>query len=150
MAPPQSIRVELGASRLAAAFILTTHLATAFLVAWLPGSAALRAAVVIAVGAHALWALRQSAGRSLRSSIVGVELGADRHVTLLRRDGGRIEGSVRAESYVGERLVTLVVRRSGSWRSCTLWLLPDMAAPEELRAFRVLLRMGRPEERAKP
>jgi hypothetical protein len=146
MEAPAPLRVELRPSRLAGAFIAVTHLATALLVAWLAGNAAARAAIVIAIGVHALWALRASSLRNLQSSIVAAELRVDRRITLFRRDGGRVEACVRADAYVGERLVTLVVRRSGSRRSCALWLLPDMAAPDELRAFRVLLRMGREGE----
>jgi len=149
MEAPPSLRMELHPSRLAGAFIALTHLATAALVAWLAGSAAVRAAIVIAIGAHALRALRESSLRNLQSSIVAAELHIDRRITLFRRDGGRVEARVHADAYVGERLVTLVVRRSGSWRSCALWLLPDMAAPGELRALRVLLRMGR-EGEARP
>jgi hypothetical protein len=145
MEQPQSIRVELGASRLAAAFILVSHFATAILVASMPGGVVLRAAIVIAVGGHALWTLRGSAARSLPSSIIGAELGADRRATLIRRDGGRISGLALPQSYVSEWLTTLLVRPDGRWRAYSLWLLPDMLPREELRRFRVLLRLGRPE-----
>ena len=150
METPAPLRVELRPSRLAAAFIAVTHLATALLAAWLAGSAAIRAALVIAIGAHALRTLRESALRNLQSSIVAAELRIDRGITLFRRDGGRVEARVRADAYVGEHLVTLVVRQSGSWRSSALCLLPDMAASDELRAFRVLLRMGREGEARQP
>jgi hypothetical protein len=138
-----SVRIELRPSRLAGAFVAVTHLATAMLIAWLPLGESLRALAVIAVGAHCLWAVRSSSSRILKSSIVAVELAADRRVTLVRRDGRRIDGRALADSYVGERLATLVVRRDGSWRTDALWLLPDMVAKEDLRRFRVLLRLGR-------
>jgi hypothetical protein len=141
-----SVRLELRPSRLAGAFIVVAHLATAMLVAWLPVAAPLRMLGVIVVGAHTLWALRSAARRELGSSIIAVELASDRHVTLVRRDGRRIEGRAVADSYVGERLATLVVRPDGTWRKCSLWLLPDMAAPEDLRRFRVLLRISREEK----
>ena len=138
----QSVRIELRRSRLAGAFIAVTHLATAALVAWLPFNAPLRALGVAATGAHALWALRSSALRNLRSSIVA-ELAPDRRVALLRRDGRRMDGLALIDSYVGERLVTLIVREDGSRRTGALWLLPDMAPQDDLRRFRVLLRLSR-------
>ena len=123
-----------------------THLATAALLAWLPVEASLRALAVIGVGAHALWAIRSASLRSTRSAIVAIELAPDRRVVLVRRDGRRIDGRALPDSYVGERLATLVVRRDGRHLRQThaLLVLPDMLRPEELRRFRVLLRLGRP------
>jgi len=145
MKPASSVRIDLCPSRIAGAFVVISHLATAMLIAWLPIDGWLRALAVIMVGAHCVWAVRSSASRVLKSSIVSAELGADRRVTLVRRDGRRIDGRVLADSYVGERIATLVVRRDGGWRTDALWLLPDMAAQEDLRRFRVLLRLGREE-----
>lgn len=145
MKSASSVRIELRPSRIAGAFVVVTHLATAMLIARLPIAASLRAVAVIVVGAHCVWAVRSTASRVLRSSIVSAELAADRRVTLVRRDGHRIGGRALADSYVGERIATLVVRRDGSWRSDALWLLPDMVAKEDLRQFRVLLRLGREE-----
>ena len=144
MKAPASLRIELRRSRLAGAFIVVTHLATAALLAWLPVHASLRALAVIAVGAHALWAIRSASLRSTRSAIVAIELAPDRRVVLVRRDGRRIDGCALPDSYVGERVATLVVRRDGTRRAHALFLLPDMVEPEELRRFRVLLRLGKP------
>ena len=131
------------APRLAGAVIAVTHLAAEGLAAWLPFDAALRALGVAATGAHALWALRSSALRNPRSSIVAAELAPDRRVALLRRDGRRMDGLALIDSYVGERLVTLIVREDGSRRTGAPWLLPDMAPQDDLRRFRVLLRLSR-------
>lgn len=139
------VRIELRPSRIAGAFVVVTHLATALLIAWLPIAASVRALAAIVVGAHCVWAVRSTASRVLRSSIVSAELAGDRRVTLVRRDGRRIGGRALADSYVGERVATLVVRRDGSWRRDALWLLPDMVAKEDLRRFRVQLRLGREE-----
>lgn len=144
MNAPRPVRIEVGPSKLAGTFIVLTHLATAALIAWLPGHPALRALVVIGVGAHAVWAIRRSSLRSLPSSIVAAELAQDRRVTLLRRDGTHVSGRALPDSYVGERLATLVFRPDGSRWSQALCLLPDMAREEDLRRFRVLLRLGRP------
>jgi hypothetical protein len=145
MHSPRPVRIELRSSRVAALFVAITHIATAGLLAWLPLDAWLRAIGVVAVGMHGLWALRRSALLSFGGSIVAMELGLDRRVALIRRDGGRIDGCAMPESYVGEWLATLVVRRDGSRHTRSLWLLPDMADADELRRFRVLLRLSRAE-----
>jgi len=139
MKGPGPLKVKLGRSRLAAAFVFVSHIATASLLAFAPVDAMLRAAAVVAIGAHALrsWAL-QGAARA----VVGVELSADRRAVLIERCGRRCEGEVRAESYVGERLTTLVVRPDGACVSRAVAILPDMLPEEDLRRLRVLLRYG--------
>jgi hypothetical protein len=146
MADPAPLRLALRSSHLAAAFVVVTHLATAALIAWLPGNAAWRALAVVAVGAHAVWSVRGAALRSLPASIVTVELSPDRRVTLVRRDATNIAGRAMADSYVGEWIATLVVRPDDRRWPWALLLLPDMAGAEELRRFRVLLRLGRPAD----
>jgi len=145
MRSPGSVRIVLRPSTLAGMFVAITHVATAALLAWLPLDAWLRSITVIAIGMHGLWAIRRSSLLSLGSSIVAMELSADRRVQLLRRDGRRIEGRALPESYVGEWLATLIVRCDGSRRALALWLLPDMADADELRRFRAQLRLSRPE-----
>ena len=142
MKGPGPLKVELGRSRLAAAFVFVSHIATASLLAFTPVDAMLRAAAVIAIGAHALRALRTSALQSAARAVVGVELSADRRAVLIERCGRRCEGELRAESYVGERLTTLVVRPDGARVSRAVAILPDMLPEEDLRRLRVLLRYG--------
>ena len=136
------MKVELGRSRLAAAFVFVSHIATASLLAFAPVDAMLRAAAVVAIGAHALRALRTSALQSAARAVVGVELSAGRRAVLIERCGRRCEGEVRAESYVGERLTTLVVRPDGARVSRAVAILPDMLPEEDLRRLRVLRRYG--------
>ena len=102
----------------------------------------LRAAAVIAIGAHALRALRTSALQSAACAVVGVELSSDRRAVLIERCGRRCEGEVRAESYVGEQFTTLVMRPDGARVSRAVAILPDMLPEEDLRRLRVLLRYG--------
>ena len=66
MKGPDLLKVELGRSRLAAAFVFASHIATASLLAFAPVDAIFRAAAVVAIGAHALrvlrvWALQSAA-----------------------------------------------------------------------------------------
>jgi hypothetical protein len=142
MKGPHPLKVELRRSRLVAALVLVSHLATATLLAFAPGDAMLRAAAVAAIGAHALRAVRTWALQSAARAVVGVELTADRRAVLIERCGRRCEGEVRAESYVGERLTTLVVRPNGARVSRAIPILPDMLPEEDLRRLRVLLRYG--------
>src|SRR5947199_9146733 len=130
MKGPGPLKVDLGRSRLAAAFVFVSHIATASLLAFAPVDAMLRAAAVIAIGAHALRALRTWALQSAARAVVGVELSADRRAVLIERCGHRCEGEIRAESYVGERLTTLVVRPDGARVSRGVGLRPGVL-PEE-------------------
>jgi hypothetical protein len=111
-----ALRISLGPSRLASALICFACLATAAPVAWLPGAAALRGALVVGIGARAILTMRHSATRSASRAIVGIELDADRAVRLTERTGQRIEGVVQLDSYVGALLTTLVVRHDGKRR----------------------------------
>jgi hypothetical protein len=139
---PDLLRVELRRSRLAAAIVFVTHIATAALLAFAPGHAVLRAVAVAAIGAHALHALRTWALQSVPRAVVSVELSADGRIALVERCGRRDEGRIRPESYVGALLTTLVVRREGARVSRAIAILPDMLSAEELRRLRVLLRYG--------
>jgi hypothetical protein len=112
------------------------------LLVFAPGDAMLRAAAVAAIGAHALYAVRTWALQSAARAVVGVELTADYRAVLIERCGHRCEGQVRAESYVGERLTTLVVRPDGARVSRAIAILPDMLPEDDLRRLRVLLRYG--------
>jgi hypothetical protein len=138
---PGSMRVELGCSRLAATFVLLSHGATAVLLAFAPGNALLRSAGVIVVGGHALWKLRSWALRRTPTAVVAVELAIDGRAVLVERGGRRCEGRVQADSYVGERLTTLVVRLDGVRVSRAVAILPDMLPAEDLRRLRLLLRL---------
>jgi len=140
MKDPDTLRVELRSSRLAAAIIFVTHVATAGLLALAPGHPVLRAVAVAAIGAHALGAVRTWALQSVPRAVVSVELSADGQIALVERCGRRYEGRIRPESYVGAQLTTLVVRRNGAHVSRAIAILPDMLSTEELRRLRVLLR----------
>jgi hypothetical protein len=99
-----ALRISLGPSRSASALICVAYLATAMLVAWLPRAAALRGALVIAIGAYAIKTMRHAATRSASRAIIGIELDAHRAVRLTERTGLCIEGVVQPDSYVGALL----------------------------------------------
>jgi hypothetical protein len=50
---------------------------------------------------------------------------------------------VRASSYVGARITTIVWRPDGAWRSRAEFILPDMLPAGDFRQLRVLMRYGR-------
>lgn len=138
-----SLSIELGTSRLAAALIFVAIVATAALVAWLPGSAWLRGATVIALGVYGMLLVRAWALRSARGAIVGLILRPDLTVTLVDASSRRIEGVVLDDSFVAALLTTLVVRVPPARWPRTIAILPDMLPAEEFRRLRVQLRLGR-------
>ena len=142
MKTPAPVRVHLGRSRLGVAFVVVTYLASAGLLAFAPGAAPLRAAAVVAIGAHAVWTLRCWALRTMPAAVVGIEVSADGHVVLIERAGRRREGRVQPASYVGQWLTTLVVRPDGARVSRAVAILPEMLSAEDLRKLRVLLRVA--------
>ena len=135
------MRIELLRSPIGAAVVVAAFLATAALLALLPGLAWLRAAAVVAIGAHAIRTLHVAALRTAKSAIVGVELAPDGRAALIERSGGRREGRVQPECYVGTWLTTLVVRIDDERWSRAMPILPDMLPAEDLRRLRVLLRV---------
>ena len=139
MKGPPLLRIELARSRLGVAFVAVACVATALLIASIPGSTLLRGVTVVAIGAYALWTLRYLHTRS--SSIVAVELAADGAAVLFERGGGKRLGRVQRSSYVGTSLVTLVVRLDESCWSRAIAVLPDMTSAEDMRRLRVLLRV---------
>jgi hypothetical protein len=146
MQEPAALRIELAPSCLAAAAIVVFVIATAALVAWLPGQPWLRAGGVIALGAYAIAIMRIWAYRTARRSIVLFVLGPNRHITITERGGRRIEGIVQADSYVGGVLTTVVMRPAGGRWSRSIAILPDMLSAEDFRRLRVRLRLAQAPE----
>jgi len=138
------LHVELRPSRLAAVAIPLGAAATAALALSLPLDPWLVAAALIAVGLVAVRGLRQCAGRDVPARI---EVSLDRRLTLIARNGGVREGSILDDSYVGERLTTIVWRPDRArWyeRAPTIVILKDSLEPDDFRRLRVILRYGQP------
>ncbi|MEO8741345.1 MAG: protein YgfX [Casimicrobiaceae bacterium] len=135
--------IALESSRLAATLIFVSIVATAALVAWLPGSAWLRGAAVIALGVYGIALERTWALRSARRAIIAFTLRPDLTVSLVERGGIAAEGVVQGDSFVGAILTTLVVRVPPACRLRTVAILPDMLPAEDFRRLRVQLRLGR-------
>ena len=136
------LHITLQSSRIAAASIGAATVATAAMLALLPGEPWLRAVAVVLTGACGIHALRRAAGSGMRRSIAAIELAADRRAIMTDRSGLSIEGVVQPQSYVGATLTTLVLRPGGARRSRALAIWPDTMSTEEFRRLRVLLRHG--------
>jgi hypothetical protein len=141
MKGPAPLQIELGVSRLGVAFLAVAYLASALLVALIPASVLLRSGAALAIGVYYVWTLRQWGLHTLPSSIIGIELAVDGTAVLVEASGERRSGRVRASSYVGTWLVTLVIRLDGARRSSAIAILPDMITAEEMRRLRVMLRV---------
>src|SRR5215470_2181096 len=146
MKTPPPLRLELKPSRLAAKLLAAGVVATALLIAWLPGEWWWRAAVAVAIGAYGVWMVRSRAYAALPRSIVALEVGADLRAIFIERSGRRIDGTVQPDSYVGAMLTTIVLRPTGAYQSRAIAILPDMLGAEDFRKLRVLLRLGRSPE----
>jgi hypothetical protein len=136
--PP--LRIQFNASRLAAACVCVAGLASALLLAWLPGHALARTCGVIAIGVFSLRLLRSWAARSAPASAASIEVSPDGHIAVTTRAGRRIEGAIRAETYVGAGLTSIVWRPEGSRFSRSIAIVSDMLPSEDFRRLRVLLR----------
>lgn len=136
------LRVTLQSSRIGAALLALATIATAAMLALLPGELWLRAAGVLAAGACGIHALRTSAAIGINRSITSIELAADRRIVLTDQFGRHIAAIIRPETYVGALLTALVLRHEGARLSRTLAIWPDTMPADELRRLRVLLRHG--------
>ena len=146
MHEPAALHIELAPSRLAAAAIVAGVIATAALVAWLPGQPWWRVGGVLALGAYAIALTRVWANRTAQHSVVSLVLGPSRHIVMTERGGRRIEGVVQADSYVGSLLTTIVMRPAGARWSRSIAILPDMLSADDFRRLRVRLRLAQAPE----
>lgn len=138
------LRVTLRSSRLAALLLAAATIATAALLALLPGEAWLRGSGIAIAGTCGIHGLRRVGTSGAKRSIESIELGADRRAVVTDRSGRRIEGVIQPESYVGAMLTTLVLRPDGARRSRALAIWPDAIAADEFRRLRVMLRHAPP------
>lgn len=110
------------------------------LLAWLPGNAPARAALVAAIGVYCVRLLRTWALRTSRNAVTSIELESDGRIVVVDRSGQRVEGRVRPESYVGARLTTIVLRQDRRRLARAIAILPDMLPAADFRRLRVKLK----------
>lgn len=126
-------------SRRAVALIVATHAMTAALLMWLPLSLGLRLAGSVAIASGCAVALRNIVGRASPASL---QVGIDRRIRVITRNGREREGEVLADSYVGSRLTTIVWRPEGAWVARTILILADTLPADDFRQLRIVLRYG--------
>jgi hypothetical protein len=134
--------VRLQPSRIATALLALATIATAALLALLPGNPELRAAAVLVAGVCGIYALRRTPAIGANDSIASIELAANGRILITDRFGRHVAATIRPESYVGVLLTTLVLRPEGALYSRALAIWPDTMPPDEFRRLRVLLRHG--------
>ncbi|MEO8753094.1 MAG: hypothetical protein ABI624_10485 [Casimicrobiaceae bacterium] len=121
--------------------------------AWIVGVAFVTCSVPIGPPLALLLALLVLAWAGDRVHVIALRRGpravhafwvsADRTLVVRLGTGRLAAGSITSASYVGARLTTIVWRPDGFRRARSIWVLPDMLAPDDFRALRVLLRYGR-------
>jgi toxin CptA len=128
-----AVRVRLARSRIAGAFLLVAVMATLALIVVMPLHAAARILMgtwVVCCAIEALARIRGVRRVSLaRSGEISVEIA-----------GAWRDGVVRDGSFVAPWLTIVRWRPDGARFDRTILIVPDMAAREDLRALRVLLR----------
>jgi hypothetical protein len=140
---PPSVHVELGPSRIAGAGIGALAIATLAVVLALPLAAWIQSAVTVGVVAWAYSAFRVVALRRGLAAVAAVTLAHNRMLVVRFGDSRSVTGLVRASTYVGPLLTSIVWRPDGARFSRAVLVLFDMLPAEDFRRLRVLLRYSR-------
>lgn len=136
----EACEVRLSPSRAFAAMIALAAAATLALLAATPGSAALRILAATWVSCAALEALHARALLRGSHAVRCVRLRRGGEIEVLDGRGRRREGVVRPGSFVAPWLTIVRWRAHGSRLAATVPILPGMAAEEDLRRLRIMLR----------
>ena len=140
---PPAVHVTLAPSRRALAWIVGVALVACGAVLTLPIDPVLSGLAMLGI---VVWAGDRAvvvAWRRGPRASVALWLTGDRMLVVRMGEGHLVAGHVRAASYVGERITTIVWRPDGARFSRAEWLLPDMLPADDFRRVRVLLRYGR-------
>lgn len=146
MDSPPCLHVELRRPRIAGAAITGGSAAMAALMLMLPLDPWSTAAALLAIFGVAARALVSCVGRG---SPKRLQIGGDRRLAAVMRDGRSCSGRILDDSYVGAQLTTIVWRPDDApWYvpARAIVILPDSIAPDASRRLRVLLRYGQPGE----
>jgi hypothetical protein len=146
MRMPPSVHVVLSPSRIAGAGIGLLAASTVALIVVLPLEPWQQASLIVAVVAWAAAAFHVSALHRGRFAVTEVRLAPDLTLVACMGDGHLVAGYVRASTYVGAWITTIVWRPDARRLSRTILVLPDMLADEDFRRLRVMLRYARSGE----
>lgn len=143
MRMPPSVHVVLVPSRIAGAGIGLLAASTVALIVVLPLEPWLQALMTAAIVTWAAGTFHVSALHRGRFAVTEVRLAPDLVLVACLGDGRLVAGHVRAATYVGSWITTIVWRPDGSRLSRTILVLPDMLPDEDFRRLRVMLRYAR-------
>jgi toxin CptA len=146
MRRPPSVHVVLSPSRIAGAGIGVLAAATIALTIALPLQPLVQLAMSAAVVVWAGWSFHVDALHRGRIAVTDVRLAPDLILVVCMGDGSLLAGQVRASTYVGAWVTTIVWRPDGRRWSRAILVLPDMLPEEEFRRLRVMLRYARSSE----
>jgi hypothetical protein len=141
MKPPPPVDLELRCSRPALAAVIALHAAAAALLLALPLPPEVCAAGGIGIVLAGALAVQSVAGGT---AVVRLSVGLDRRITVTRRDGRTLAGTVLGDSYVDALLTTIVWRPDGGLLTRTLFVVPGSLPSADFRRLRVVLRYGLP------
>ena len=140
---PPAVHVTLAASRCAVAWIIGVALIACMVVLTLPIDPVLSGLAMLGIVVWAGDRIVVVAWRRGPRASVALWLTGDRMLVVRTGAGQLVAGYVRAASYVGPRITTIVWRPDGGRWSRAEWILPDMVPADDFRRLRVLLRYGR-------
>jgi len=143
MRMPPSVHVVLYPSRLAAAGIGVSGIASLALVLALPLPALGQAVLVVAILGWVAHAFRRDALHRGGTAVRALRLAPDLILVAYMADGRMVAGHVRASTYVGAWITCIVWRPDGALASRSILLLPDMVQADGFRRLRVMLRYAR-------
>jgi hypothetical protein len=143
MRMPPSVHVVLAPSRVAGTGIGLLGAASVALTICLPLHPLLQMALIAAIVAWTGWSFHVDALHRGRFAVTEVRLAPDLILVACMGNGCLVAGHVRASTYVGTWITTIVWRPDG-WRwSRAILILPDMLPAEDFRRLRVMLRYAR-------
>jgi len=140
------LHIEFRGSRIAGVTIAVGSAVLAALMLALPLDPWSAAATLLAIGGVTARALRLCVGRAVPRLL---QMGGDRRLKTITRDGRSCSGHILDDSYVGARLTTIVWRPDDApWYvpARAIVILPDSLGADAFRRLRVLLRYGQPGE----
>ena len=140
---PPSVHVVLAPSRIAGACIGVLAAATIALSLAMPLEPWLQAVLVVALVAWAAASFHVAALHRGRHAVTEIRVAPDLMLVACMGDGHLVAGYVRAATYVGPSMTTIVWRPDGRRVSRTILVLPDMLPAEDFRRLRIMLRYAR-------
>jgi hypothetical protein len=143
MRMPPSVHVVLSPSRIAGTGIGLLAAASVALTIALPLHPLAQIALTTAIVAWAGWSFHVDALHRGRFAVTEVRLAPDLILVACMGDGRLAAGHVRASTYVGAWVTTIVWRPDGWLFSRAILILPDMLPAEDFRRLRVMLRYAR-------